>query len=176
MLVDEYLDGPEDLTRRELVWGVVRDEPAPLFEHQSVIGRLYLLLESHVRRGGVGTVIVSPIDVVLDERQALVVQPDLVFVQKSRESIIRGQIWGSPDLVVEVASRRTMLHDRTTKIAWYRQYGVCECWLVHPDRRDVGVVDLSAEGKAAFSWFSGDQRVQSKVLPTFDVQAREIFE
>jgi hypothetical protein len=26
--VDEYLSGPEDMRRRELVWGVVREPPA----------------------------------------------------------------------------------------------------------------------------------------------------
>lgn len=176
MRVDEYLAGPETLARRELLWGVVREPPAPLYGHQSIIGRVYLLLQSHVAEPDLGTVIVSPIDVVLDERRALIVQPDVVFIEKSRESIIKGQVWGAPDLVVEVASRRTARYDRTTKLALYRDYGVRECWLVRPARRDVGVVDLRRKGRQAFSWFSGEDRVRSTVLPAIELRAGDVFE
>jgi Uma2 family endonuclease len=176
MQVDEYLSGPEELTRRELIWGEVREPPAPLFGHQSIIGCVYVLLQAYVRPRDLGTVIVSPIDVVLDANRALIVQPDVVFIQKARESIIKGQVWGPPDLAVEVASRQTALYDRTTKMSWYRHYGVRECWLVRPDRRDVGVVDLGQQGRAAFQWFTGDEILRSTVLTGIDLPAGVVFE
>ncbi len=37
MSTASYLAGRETLRRRELEWGVVRDAPAPRFEHQAVI-------------------------------------------------------------------------------------------------------------------------------------------
>ena len=173
--VAEYLSGPEQLSPRELEWGVVRDAPAPFYEHQTVVGRTYVLLEAYVRAHDLGTVCLSPIDVVLDVTRGLVVQPDVSFVSKARVGIIRGQIWGPPDLVVEVASRRTARRDRTTKVSWYRTYRVRECWLVHPDRRDVVIVDLTREGRHAVGRFKETDTLRSAVLPGIGIQAGELF-
>jgi Uma2 family endonuclease len=173
--VSEYLSGPEDLRRRELVWGVVREPPAPRFGHQTVVTRVIVILDLHVRARQLGVVCVAPVDVVLDERKALIVQPDVVFVSTERAAIVRDQVWGAPDLVVEVASRATAVRDRTTKIAWYRTYGVRECWLLDLSRRIVTVVDLQAPGDCRRS-FAADERVQSTVLPEFKAEAREFFE
>ena len=173
--VSEYLSGPEDLRRRELVWGVVREPPAPRFGHQTVVTRALVILDLHVRARQLGVVCVSPVDVVLDESKALIVQPDVVFVSTERAGIVRDQVWGAPDLVVEVASRATAIRDRTTKIEWYRTYGVRECWLLDLAQRIVTVVDLQAQGDSRQS-FKANEQVQSTVLPHFKAEACEFFE
>jgi Uma2 family endonuclease len=170
----DYLSGREDLRRRELVWGIVREPPAPRFGHQAVVTRITVVLDQHVRAGRLGVVVVSPIDVVLDEANALVVQPDVIFIAKDRVHIIRDQVWGAPDLVVEVASRGTAALDRTTKLEWYRAYGVRECWLVEPRRRQLTVVNL-ARGARLEQRFTDEQVVKSAVLPDLMLKAREIF-
>ena len=169
-----YLSGPEDLRRRELVWGIVREPPAPRFGHQSIVTRITVLLDQHVRAGGLGVVVVSPIDVVLDEANALVVQPDVIFVAHDRVHIIRDQVWGAPDLVVEVESRGTAVVDRTTKLEWYRAYGVRECWLVEPRRQRVTVVNLGHAARTNHS-VTDEEIVKSTVLPDLILEAREIF-
>lgn len=174
--VDDYLAGPEDMRRRELVWGVVREPPAPRFGHQTVVGRAFELLTHHVRERRLGVVCVSPADVVLDKEKALVVQPDVFFISNERMAIVRDQVWGPPDLVVEVASPGTARYDRTTKIGWYRTYGVRECWLVDANKRVVTVVNLEATGEGASRSVSGDEQVESAVLPEFRTAAREFFE
>lgn len=175
MTVDEYLSGPEDLRRRELVWGVVREPPAPFVPHQQITLRMAVLLDTHVRGHDLGIVLVSPLDVVLDARQALVVQPDVLFVSHARSRIVRECIWGAADLVVEVASRRTTRYDGRTKVGWYRTYGVRECWLVEPESRVVIVVDLLGADDAAARRFEGDEPVRSSVLPAFDQPAAAFF-
>jgi hypothetical protein len=77
---DEYLRMPETVLPQELVWGVVRDAPAPAPGHQSVVGLLFLSLTAHLARHGGGRVWLSPIDVVPDRGRHLVVQPDLIVV------------------------------------------------------------------------------------------------
>ena len=173
--VDDYLSGPEEMRRRELVWGVVREPPSPRYGHQSVVTRTTGMLDFHVRQHQLGVVCVSPMDVVLDEKNALIVQPDVLFVSNERAGIVREQIWGAPDLVVEVASPGTGRYDRTTKIEWYRSYGVRECWLIDPHEAVVTVVDLVASREASRS-FSGDDPVRSEVLAAFSAPAREFFE
>jgi Uma2 family endonuclease len=175
MTVDDYLSGPEDMRRRELIWGVVREPPSPFFPHQRATARMTVLLDTHVREHDLGIVVASPMDVVLDERKKLVVQPDVMFISHARAGIIRDFIWGAPDLVVEVASRGTARYDSGRKLRWYREYDVLECWLVDPERQTVAVVNLQAEGESACQRFTGDARVQSAVLSRFDQAAADFF-
>lgn len=163
MTVTRYFELPETVQPMELVYGVVREPPAPRYGHQSAVTRLASLLDAHVREQRLGHVCVSPVDVVLDESAALVVQPDIVFVSRERSAIIRDRIWGPPDLAVEVLSPRTALRDRTVKVGWYRRYGVGECWLL--DVR-AGTVDVYVFGPRELRCrFEDNDAMQSRALP-----------
>lgn len=174
MKTDEYLSAPEDLRRRELVWGVVREPPSPFAPHQRVTTRIVTLLDQHAREHDLGTVLVAPMDVVLDEEKALVVQPDIMFMSHERESIIRDFVRGAPDLVVEITSPGTARYDRTEKVGFYRTYGVRECWLVDPQQQAVTVVDLSPDGASV--QYQGNAIVRSSVLPLFSRAAVELLD
>jgi Uma2 family endonuclease len=113
-------------------------------------------------------------DVVLDTDKALVVQPDIVFVATPHLDRIRDRIWGAPDLVVEVLSRGSARRDRTTKLAWYAQYGVTECWLIDLAYHFVEVVDLQRQ-PPVWVRYEGDLAVRSRVLPQWDTTAAAIF-
>ncbi len=169
-----YLAGPEDLRRRELVWGMVREPAAPRYGHQSVVTRTLVILDEHVRARRLGLVCVAPRDVVLD-RRGLVVQPDVVFISNERADIVRHYVSGAPDLVIEVESRGTRVRDRTTKMRWYRKYGVREYWLVDPVAHRVVVVTFRDGGRPVRRRFAGERPVTSSVLPAFAVPAREFF-
>ena len=171
--VGEYLRLPETLRPTELVYGVVREPPAPRYGHQAVVTRLTTLLDTHVRERDLGVVCVSPVDVVFDAYAALVLQPDIVFVTKERRGIIRDRIWGAPDLVVEVLSRTTEHRDRTLKLHWYRLYGVRECWLVDADALTLDVIALT--DVTPQDTFEGEMVARSTVLPTWDVPTAAVF-
>ena len=116
----------------------------------------------------------APVDVVLDRERALVLQPDVLFVATARLGIVRNQVWGAPDLVVEVLSPATEHRDRTEKLGWYRQYGVRECWLVDVRQELVTVVDftgaLPVERTAG-----GAEAILSSVLPGLEAAASAVF-
>jgi len=171
-----YLSGEESLRRTELVWGRVCEPAAPRYGHQSVVTRLTVLLDQYARNDDVGRVCVSPIDVVLDERRALVVQPDVVFVSHLRSSIVREQIWGAPDLVVEVLSPGTRRRDRTSKLRWYRRYKVGEYWIVDPAAQTITVVTFPETGRVRRRSFRGARAVRSTVLPAFAAPASAVFD
>ena len=170
----DYLKTAEDNRPRELAYGVVREPPAPFFSHQSVVLRMARLLSDHVDRGGLGQVAIAPVDVVLDSDRALIVQPDVLFVSNARLPIIRDQIWGAPDLVVEVLSIGTEGHDRREKLGWYRKYGVGECWLVDPADEQVVLVDFTGPVEVQDT-IVGHDFVSSAVLPGFKVRASLLF-
>ncbi len=167
MTVADYLGTPETNRPQELVYGILREPPAPLYGHQAIVTRITALLDRFVRRTKLGTVCVSPVDVVLDRERALVLQPDIIFVSAERAHIITDQVWGAPDLVVEVLSPRTAKRDRTRKLEWYREYGVKECWLVDDHAGEITVIRLDKGAEARGRTYRGRQRFHSRVLPGF---------
>jgi Uma2 family endonuclease len=170
-----YLAGDETTRPQELAYGILREPPAPGFEHQLVVGRTYQRLDRHVRRRRAGRVVASPIDVILDAERALVVQPDVVFVSTPRVDLCQERIWGAPDLVVEVLSPGTRRHDESEKVSWFRQYGVRECWLVDPVAREIKVLDLPRPDVPP-RVFEGGEAVRSAVLPGLRVRPDDVFE
>ena len=172
--VVDYFKRPESMKPMELEHGVVREPPAPRYGHQSLLTHLGALMDLHVRARRLGQVCVAPVDVVLDEVAALVVQPDVIFIAADRLSIVRERVFGPPDLVVEVLSPGTAHRDRTIKLEWYRRHGVRECWLVDRRSQTVDIVDLQSSPE----WrrrFAGADPLRSGVLPDFTVPAAEVF-
>ena len=69
---------------------------SPLTRHRRASGDLLVSLSTYVEQHRLGTVWL-PIDVVLDEEKALIVQPDLLFVSNERKGIVKDWIRGAPD-------------------------------------------------------------------------------
>ncbi len=172
LTLDEYFRMPETNRPEELIYGVVREPPAPTYGHQRKVVRLTTLLDTHVRAHGLGEICVSPVSVVLDRELELVVEPDIIFISNDRLAIAQDRVWGAPDLIVEVASPSTEHRDRTLKLAQYRRYGVRECWLVYPRDNRVDVIDCATEMKQSFA---GEAPIRSKVLPELAILASECF-
>jgi Uma2 family endonuclease len=175
MTTEEFVYDTVETNRvRELAPAVVPEPSAPLFSHESLVLRIAKLLADHVEPRTLGRVAIAPIDVVLDPQRALVVLPDVLFVCTERLSIIRDQVWGAPDLVVEILSRNSENRDRGEQLAWYRQYGVRECWLVDPYRAQVTVVDFTGSFPAE-RVARGADAICSAVLPDLVASAFAIF-
>ena len=170
----DYLKTPEYNLPREVAHGIVREPPAPFFSHQSVVLQTARILCDHVEREHLGRVAVAPVDVVLDRERALIVQPDVLFVSTARLSIIGDQVWGAPDLVVEVLSPGSEARDRREKRGWYRQYGIREYWLIDPAHQRVIVVDFS--GASPEESVAGAQDlVRSSLFPTIQFRPATLF-
>lgn len=175
LTTSEYLSGPETNRRRELTWGIVREPAAPAWDHQVLVGRIFTKLDAHARRLGLGKVGMSPLDVVLDPDRHLIVQPDVVFISAERCGIIRNQIWGAPDLVVEILSPDSSRYDSQQKRAWYARYGVREMWIVDPWERNIAVCD-SVDAPHDRVLYSGAQCLRSSVLPRLRLRVSGVFE
>lgn len=176
MTVEDYFATPETLAPAELAFGVLRVRDAPSPRHQSAVLRLVLALEAHVRPRRLGHVWVSPLDVVLDEAKALVVQPDLMFISNERARIVRDRVRGAPDLVVEVLSPHPRIGTTAEHLRWFAEYGVRECWLLHQDQQRLSVVAFKDREAAPARLFGADQPIRSSVLPAFDLSLRDILD
>jgi Uma2 family endonuclease len=176
MTVDEYFGTPETVLPMELVFGVLRVAEAPAPRHQSAVANLFLALDAYVRARGIGRVWLSPLDVVLDERKALIVQPDLMFISSERESIVQDRVRGAPDLVIEVLSPNPRIGRTEERVAWFAEYGVRECWLVDQGRREVTVLEFANRRIAQRRVFARGEGIGSSVVPEFAQALDDILE
>jgi Uma2 family endonuclease len=132
---------PEDRNRYELIEGELFVAPAPNTEHQRKAFRLSRILADHAERHDLGEVFIAPYDVVLDD--STVLEPDIMFVSKSRQSIVTAAcIEGAPDLVVEVLSDSSRTIDRFVKRDRYAEFGVPEYWLLEPFEPRIEILRL----------------------------------
>ena len=162
--IGDYLRTPETLLPQELVYGYVREAASPTPAHQRVVGALYVCLRQHLHDTGAGEVWLSPLDVVLDVEQDLVVQPDLSVVLAEHADRVTDRIWGAPDLVVEVMSPRPRIGTVEERLEWFARYGVRECWLVHLPGSRIEVVRF-ADGVAVPTIYGPVEAIRSSVLP-----------
>src|SRR5437660_61457 len=100
---DDYAALPADGRRYELHEGELSVTPAPSPSHQEATLWLASAMLDHVRGRALGRVFVSPVDCVF--ANTTVLQPDIVYVEASRDALVSGRaIEGPPTLVVEILS------------------------------------------------------------------------
>jgi Uma2 family endonuclease len=161
---DDLRQIPPDRNRYELIEGELFVSGAPNTEHQRKTGRLFRRLTDHVEEHDLGELFVAPYDVVLDA--STVLEPDIVFVSKTRQSIIKpGCIEGVPDLVVEVLSDSSRTIDRFVKRDRYAEFGVPEYWLLDPFEPRIEVLRLEGGKYRALSASGPGETLESPTFP-----------
>lgn len=167
MTTEEYLNTPERLAPAELIYGALRVADSPLVPHQTAVGDWFFALDAHLREHPVGRVFLSPLDIILDEPRALIVQPDLMFVSSERSHIVSDKLRGAPDMVLEVLSPHPRIGKLTERIEWFAQYDVRECWLVHQGAKSVEVLTFGGRRVVTRKSFDPFTAIESDVLPDF---------
>jgi Uma2 family endonuclease len=164
-----------DSRRYELIDGEVYMAPSPNRKHQRTVFRIAIKIHALVESRDLGEVYIAPFDVVFD--QSNVTQPDVLFVQKERLSIITAaNVSGAPDLAVEVISPGTARFDRETKLQVYARARIPELWYVDPEGETLDILNLGAGGHYALTQrATGDGQLVSAVLPGLRLTPREIF-
>lgn len=94
----------------------------------------------------------APFDVRLFEKDTdnadkvdTVVQPDL-FVLCGKSKRDKRGVKGAPQLVIEILSPSTQVHDCFVKLNLYQQAGVPEYWIIDPESKTVNVLILGDNG------------------------------
>jgi Uma2 family endonuclease len=121
---------PEDAgdgIRYELLDGAIIMTPSPGVAHQSVVTRIWQLLDTAVSDGL--RVFVAPLDVYLPTEDIL--DPDVFVVDDS--AIVEDKVQGGvPLLAVEVLSPSSRRRDVGDQLTAYRDAGVPAYWVVDP--------------------------------------------
>jgi len=172
---DDYTALPDDGKRYEVVNGVLYMAPSPSGAHQDAALRFAHYLLVNVEFAGLGKVRVAPFDVVLSPKN--VVQPDvLVILNANLEKVQDLCMIGAPDLVVEIASPGTAIHDRNKKYYAYAQAEVPEYWIADPGTQTVEVLVLEASEYYSLGVFRGQETLPSRVAPGIaEVHVEQFF-
>ena len=126
---------PDDGNRYEVLDGELFVTPAPSYAHQSIIERLFPLLQTYTDTTRVGWAKLSPADIEFSPRRLL--QPDILIVPWRDP---RPASWAdvtSLVLAVEVVAPTTARADRQVKRRVYQSQRVAEYWIVDGDARLV---------------------------------------
>jgi Uma2 family endonuclease len=171
---EDYRAIPDDGRRYELIEGEIRILPGPTTDHQRISRNLGFLLHQHVLDHGLGEILSSPIDVILD--RGTVVQPDVLFVSTQRSGMIskRG-IEGPPDLVVEILSDGTESFDRGAKRQIYLRYGVTHYWIVDPDARLLAEYVRSGNDYELRATHASPSVCRATLFPELELDLSRVF-
>jgi Uma2 family endonuclease len=153
----------------ELIHGRFVVSPAPLSVHQIVAAFLTELFVGIARRSG-GIALPAPMDVILSDET--IVQPDVIYIAAGRRAILRKQVEGPPDLVVEIISG-TARRDRVEKLDLYARYGVAEYWIVEPQSQLIEFL-INENGRFVVQSPAND-RYQSPRLPEVEIRLADFW-
>jgi Uma2 family endonuclease len=139
---EEYFEITDEDSFCELFHGeLIMHSPASR-RHEELFGFLLSLFKIYTERKKLGTVLGSRFAMRLGKD--LILEPDIVFIEKKREKNIKDTYLEGPcDLVVEILSKTTKNYDLNEKRRVYRDYAIPEIWLVDPDTRTLIVEVLS---------------------------------
>lgn len=130
----------------EIIGGEKFMAPAANTIHNVIGGRLYMFIGTYLDAKELGYCFTDSVDVYLPDGNLF--QPDFSIVLKEHAQIISwgGNIYGAPDMVVEILSRSTRKRDVTVKKNAYESNGVREYWIIDPYMKLVSVY-LLRDGK-----------------------------
>ncbi len=173
LTVADYDRLPDDGPRYELINGELIEMPAPTTLHQRLLMRFVRSLDRLVEEENAGEVFVSPFDVEL--LNSAIVQPDVLFVSRTRSQIVtEKRVVGAPDLVVEISSPSTADHDLGDKRELYRASGVLEYWFIDTEARSATVWILDGDQYIALRP-EADGLLWSTVIDGFTVDMERLF-
>ncbi|QKD84762.1 Uma2 family endonuclease [Thermoleptolyngbya sichuanensis A183] len=180
MTFEDYLaydDGTD--TRYELVNGVLVEMPPESDENLGIARKLLLELIKHIPADRV----VWGTEIEVTGKRATGRIPDLLVHSEESKAAIAGAPRATltrdmppPALVIEVVSpgQANRERDYRYKHTEYAARGIAEYWIVDPETRQVTLCRW-VSGQYEDQVYSGDERIESTVVPEFGLTPAEIF-
>jgi len=165
----DYLKLPQD-ERVEVIEGRIYNmTPAPSLKHQTIVGNLFILLKTApANKCYIG---IAPTDVVLDDYN--VVQPD-IFLVCDRTKLKETHVEGAPDLIIEVASKHTLIKDKREKRKLYEKFGVKEYIIVFPEEEYLEKYILTDKGYLPPEVYTKGERFKLYTIE-LEISVDEVF-
>lgn len=175
MTAADYLAMADDGRRYQLFDGeLVEMTPGPSMRRQRIVMKLAAWLHGHAESRGLGTVIPSPVDVILGPRT--VVQPDLLFISARRAAALdMDRVRIAPDLAVEILSPWTRGEDLGRKADVYAAAGVAHYWTVDPEALSIVEWTLAGGQFVERSRAASGAQFQPALFPGLELELDALF-
>ena len=178
---EEYLaydDGTD--TRYELMDGELVEMPPESDDNNDVARRLFVELLKHI---SFNLIAYKDTEIEVSGRRARCRLPDLLVHTEESKAALKGAKRATitrdmppPALVIEIvspgATNRT--RDYRYKRTEYAARGIAEYWIVDPQERQITICKW-VEGLYEDTVISESDRIQSDVVPSFGLNADQIF-
>jgi len=171
--IDDYMlleeGAPFQLIENDLIMS-----PSPNSLHQALVFRLGHFMLSFLEQQNIDGYLGGTIDVVFDDGN--VFQPDVAYVSPARKAeIVKNQIYGAPDLAIEILSPSNAYYDLRQKKDIYEKYGVKEYIIIDPIQETAELYALEdglfkLQQKAAKT-----ELLHSMVLAGFSFDLQKLF-
>jgi len=176
----DYLAWENDVCAEVINGEIIGMSPSPTPKHQDVVDELTAEFKMFLR-GKECMAFSAPIDVCLfADKETKIdkivdwVQPDLLVVC-DKTKIDDKNIYGAPDLVVEVLSPSTARNDRLIKFNSYEKAGVKEYWIVDPYNMSVEIYTLDRVSYEQTAIFGKDDLLTVGIFPELQIDLTNIF-
>jgi Uma2 family endonuclease len=170
----EDLQRFDETERYEIYDGkLIPMSPSPSFYHQELSNRLAFLITLFLQQNPIGRLVAAPMDVIFSNDN--LVQPDLLFIAHENAGIIKGRVFGPPDLAVEILSPSSIQRDRYQKLEQYARFGVKEYWIIDPASRSIDVLTLRDGRYMLHTSAVETGTVSSLVLSGFTLEVAQFF-
>jgi Uma2 family endonuclease len=171
--VKEHYERYDVLERYEVIDGIRYDmKPSPRLNHQILITRLWQAIDQTCHMNGL--VVTAPMDVHFDEDN--IVQPDIIYISETNFHIVKGnQIFGAPDLLVEILSPSSGSHDKIRKKALYEKFAVKEYWIADPILKTIDQFSLIDDKLQLTATYGEGDTLQSDVVSCIQVDLESVF-
>lgn len=182
LTMDEYLaydDGTD--TRYELVDGQLVEMPPESPENCALAGFLFAQL---LKFFPFYLIAHKDIEIEVSGRRAKCRLPDLVVHTEESKAALTGSTRNTitrdlppPALVIEVVSpgSANRARDYRYKRTEYAARGIVEYWIVDPETRQITVCKW-VDGQYEDTVFTGTSRLESDVVPTWELTVAQVFE
>lgn len=133
MTTAEYFAlGPNNEHETLLIYGRLYTMARPKPKHSRAINYLGFMVDRWVRHLDLGLVFFDS-DLILDEENALVYAPDLMFLATEHLDQYRDEfVYGPVDLAVEILSESERPFLQKRKFTDYERYGIPWYWIIDP--------------------------------------------
>ena len=168
-----YFALPDTNRYVELSEGRIIMPPHPTRSHQIAVEELYVRLRTFVREGNLGEVHIAPLPVRLWPGK--IREPDILFLSEEHSHRAGEQVYGVPDLVIEVLSSGTEQVDRGEKFFEYAKAGVKEYWLADPERQRIEVYTLEGGVYELEERYGRGEKAYAHLLPGLAIEVDKVF-
>jgi Uma2 family endonuclease len=175
MTFEEFNRLPEGPPYYDYVNGEAVEVNRPSMRHQDILVCLTFALRQHARSNGLG-VVGADVDVQLPSGN--VFGPDIVFLNKEHLNYLdaeKGDVYGAPDLIVEVLSPSTAAYDRFEKLAHYHRAQVPWVWFIDQETLLPEELEWKPEGYLVTVRAENGPVFRPKLFPGLEINLKALL-